>query len=302
MIRSKLRKPPAAACVYLIHVHALTGLPCLGPRPPPLLLVAIVTLESLHFSFSERDGAWLGRARSRGSGSFIDFIRFGTIVAIVTALISRIISFMRLGCFLTLTSDVLVSIRFNYAVAVGGLRSIGGLGGFLVIRGLGCGGAPVFAPIRAAIGIGIVVPVGLPVRLGASIFPIGVGSILFVVGITSGIVPIRSSSILVIVPVAFSASAGSVALPGSISSISFTVRIGAVVVTSRVTSLAVPILVIPALVVPTLFVSPLGVPSLVAAPRITSLLVPPILISPCALTDCDPDTIILSPTSKYPLA
>lgn len=239
----------------------------------------------------------MGRARSRGSGSFIDFIGFGTIVAIVTALISRVINYMRLGCFLTLTSDVLVSIRFSYAVAVGGLRSISGLGGFPVIRGLGCGVAPVFAPIRAAIGIGIVVPVGLPVRFGASIFPIGVGSILFVVSITSTIVPIRSGSILVIVPVAFSASIGSVALPGSVSSISFTVRIGAVVVTSRVTPLAVP-----ARVVPTLFVPPLGVPSLVVAPRITSLLVPPILISPFALTDCDPDTIILSPTSKYPLA
>lgn len=244
----------------------------------------------------------MGRARSRGSGSFIDFTGFGTIVAIVTALISRVINYMRLGCFLTLTSDVLVFIRFNYAVAVGGLRSISGLGGFLVIRGLGCGVAPVFAPIRAAIGIGIVVPVGLPVRFGASIFPIGVGSILFVVSITSIIVPIRSGSVLVIVPVAFSASIGSVALPGSVSSISFTVRIGAVVVTSRVTSLAVPILVIPALVVPTLFVPPLGVPSLVVAPRITFLLVPPILISPFALTDCDPDTIILSPTSEYPLA
>lgn len=249
----------------------------------------------------------MGRARSRGSGSFIDFIGFGTVVAIVTALISRSISYMRLGCFLTITSDILVSIRFNYAAAAGGLRCISRLGGFLVIRGLGCGVAPVFAHIRAAIGIGVVDPVGLPVRLGASIFAIGVGSILFVVSITSVIVPVRSGSILVIVPVALSASTGSVALPGSVSSISFTVRIGAVVVTSSVTSLAVPILVIPALVVPTLFVPPLGVPplgvpSLVVAPSITSLIVPPILISPCALTDCDPDAIILSPPSKYSLA
>lgn len=241
----------------------------------------------------------MGRARSRGSGSFVDFIGFGNIVAVVTTLISRILKFMRFSCFLTLTSDVLVSIRLNYAIAVGGPRSIRGLGRFLVIRGLGCAVAPVFAPIRAAIGIGIVVPVGLSVRLGASIFPIGLGSVLFLARITGVIVPVRSGSILVIIPVAVSAS--------SVSSISFTIRISAVVITSSVsslgfTSLAVPILVIPALVIPTLFIFPLGVPSLAVAPSITSLIIPPSLIGPCALTDCDPDTIILRSTSRYPLA
>lgn len=216
-----------------------------------------MTFKSLHFSFSGGYGAWLGRARSRGSGSFVDFVGFSTIVAIVTTVVSRIINFRSLGCFLTLTSDVLVSIRFDYAVAVGGLRSISGLGGFLVIRGLGCGFAPVFGPI------GIVIPVGLPVRLGASIFPVRVGSILLVVRVTSVIVPVRLG----------------------------------------VPPLGVPPLGVLPLGVPPLGVSPLGVPSLVVPPlSVLSLIVAPILISSCALTNCDPDTIILSPTSKYPLA
>lgn len=218
--------------------------------------MASVTFESLHFSFSERNGAWLGRARSGG-----------TIVAIVTALTSRIVNFRSLSCFLTLISDVLVSIRFNYAVAVGGVRSISGLGGFLVIRGLGCGLGPVFTPI------GIVVPVGLPVRLGASIFPVEVGSILLVISVTSVIVPVRLG-----IP------------PLGVPSLD-------------VPSLGAPSLVGPALSVPPLDVPSLGVPSLVVPPLIVpSLIVAPILISPCALTNCDPDTIILSPTSKYTLA
>lgn len=243
--------------------------------------MASVTFESLHFSFSERNGAWLGRARSGGSGNFVDFIGFGTIVAIVTALISRIINFRSLSCFLTLISDVLVSIRFNHAVAVGRVRSISGLGRFLVIRGLGCGLGPVFAHI------GIVVPVGLPVRLGASIFPVDVGSILLVVSVTSVIVPVRLNIPHLGVPSLGVPSLGAPSLVGPALSVS---------------PLDVPSLGVRSLLIPPLSVPSLGVPSLVVPPLIVpSLIVAPILISPCALTNCDPDTIILSPTSKYPL-